>query len=234
MDARFLSLGFRVPLTDNPAGVTTPVTSTAYSISNTESYLFCDSTANAIVLKAPSPAYRGRSFTVHKSSTDANAISVSQFASEKIGGTAATYICPGSTGTSKRSWSFISDGTDWRVLDSLPAVDSNLWTPTITPITNADASVGGVSYWIRIGDYVHCTGVCVVDPTASGAVTVAISLPVASNLAAPADVAGFAVYTSFTGVIVGDGATDTARLSIANNTLTTANNAFFNFAYVVK
>ena len=98
MDSRFLTLNGRVSLAENLAGVTsTAITAATYSISDVENVLFADTTSNAITIKAPNPATRGRSFRVHKTSTDANSVSIAQYGTEKIGGTAATYVCPGST-----------------------------------------------------------------------------------------------------------------------------------------
>ena len=235
MDSRFLTLNGRVSLAENLAGVTsTAITAATYSISDVENVLFADTTSNAITIKAPNPATRGRSFRVHKTSTDANSVSIAQYGTEKIGGTAATYVCPGSTTAAKRSWEFISDGTDWRLANNVPAVDGNTWTPTLFPRTNADASSGGACFWVRVGDYVHCTGMVVVDPTASGSVSIGISLPVASNLAVSGDLSGICNSASFSGVIIADTVNDQALLTISTNTVTTPYNTYIHFSYVVK
>lgn len=99
---------------DNPGGVNpTAVTAATYAITATEVFVKADTTSNAIAFTAPSPAVRGRKFTIKKISTDANAITLVQNASEKIENTAATYTCIGSTLAARYDWTFESDGTDW-------------------------------------------------------------------------------------------------------------------------
>lgn len=88
----------------------------SYSCINTDTFIPIDTTAGSITIKLPDPTTGARMVTYKKTTTDANPVSASQFASETIEGTAATFVCPGSTSALKLSWTFISNATNWRVI----------------------------------------------------------------------------------------------------------------------
>jgi hypothetical protein len=67
------------------------------------------------------------------------------------------------------------------------------WTPTLTAVANVSSTTTGPGGYIRAGGGCVAWGVYVVDPVLSVTDTVmAISLPVASNLAAQGDLVGVA------------------------------------------
>jgi hypothetical protein len=91
---------------------------------------------------------------------------------------------------------------------------AGVYTPTRSAEANLDANVTpSQAQYSRIGSVVTVTGrVTAVNPTAPGAASFELSLPVASNIGAAEDLAGVA----FSGAIAGQGAAITG--SVANNT----------------
>jgi hypothetical protein len=91
---------------------------------------------------------------------------------------------------------------------------SATYTPTRSGEVNLDANVvPSVAQYVRVGNFVTVTGRFTADPTTTLTPTsFELSLPVASNIAAVADLAGVA----FCGAIAGQGAAISG--SIANNT----------------
>lgn len=95
------------------------------------------------------------------------------------------------------------------------ATTSGLYTPTLTNTTNVAASTAYECQYARIGDVVIVSGKVDVDPTAAASTVLTISLPVASNLANPEQLAGTAFCPAIAGqgaAIVGDATNDKALM----------------------
>lgn len=77
------------------------------------------------------------------------------------------------------------------LVDGGGAITSNTYTPTITTVSNLDATTAHVCNYMRIGAQVVVTGRVDVDPTTANTFTqLGVSLPVASNIGATDDLAG--------------------------------------------
>ncbi len=108
------------------------------------------------------------------------------------------------------------------------------YTPTLTNVTNLDASTAYQAQYIRVGGTVTVSGKVDADPTAAAATELGISLPVASNFGANEDCSGVAHQQAAQegGAISADTANDRASLQFvatgtANRTL------YFTFTYQV-
>lgn len=115
------------------------------------------------------------------------------------------------------------------------AIIAGTFTPTLTNTTNIAASTVGSCHYMRVGSTVHTSGRLTIDPTATGACLLGISLPVASNLAANSGLAGVANCTLIpgqNGIVEGDSGNDRASLRF---TATDTDNRewFFMFTYTV-
>ena len=97
-------------------------------------------------------------------------------------------------------------------------VKGGTYTPTATAITNVTSSSTFNSQYTRLGNIVTVYGIISVTATSSGATTIDISLPVASNLTGGQD---------FNGIATGD-ITLTANPTIQSNT--TDDRAIIQFA----
>lgn len=99
--------------------------------------------------------------------------------------------------------------------NTIPALASGTYTPTLTNVSNVDASGANQASYVRVGNQVTVTGSITVDPTAVSASTiVGISLPIASNIGATSDVNGTAASAGIqqSGAIEGDAANDRAQM----------------------
>lgn len=119
--------------------------------------------------------------------------------------------------------------TGWVQIDRC---ESGTYTPTAVAVSNLDSVTGLLSAYARIGNFVEVWGTATVDPTASGTITFAIPLPIASNLGSYLDLTGSATGQGNTGRIEGDTVNDRASL-VCVNTSTSAYEYRFNFAYTV-
>lgn len=95
--------------------------------------------------------------------------------------------------------------------------DTGLAAGTYTPTSSAAANLAAnptmtEAQYLRVGNTVTVSGRFTADPTAAGAASFELTLPVASNIGAAEDAAGVA----FSGSIAGQGAEITG--SVANNT----------------
>ena len=80
---------------------------------------------------------------------------------------------------------------------------ADVYTPTVTNSTNTDSAVTtSEAQYLQVGNTVTVSGRLTADPTAPGAASCELSLPIASNIGAAEDVAGVA----FSGAIAGQGA----------------------------
>jgi len=112
------------------------------------------------------------------------------------------------------------------------------YTPSLTNVTNVNSSSSATCHYIRLGNQVMVSGLITVDPTA-GAPTLTeidVSLPIASNLAALADLVGTGNREATSGweqvQIVGDTTNDRARL-VFLATDTNLQKLAFNFMYTI-
>lgn len=115
---------------------------------------------------------------------------------------------------------------------TIPVLDSGAYNPTLTNVSNLDASTVYSCQYMRVGDTVTVSGKVDVDPTALAQYRLAISLPIASNLVNEQDCAGTGgtPVLNESGAIRGDTASNRAELSAT--ALSTSNHSvFFNFTY---
>jgi hypothetical protein len=113
-------------------------------------------------------------------------------------------------------------------------VYSGTYTPTLTAVTNVAATVSDVCTYMRVGNTVTVSGLIQIDPTATGAIEVGVSLPVASNFNATSQAVGTVSDSAATivGLVASDATND--RMSLLANATTTANrNVAFHATYRV-
>lgn len=107
------------------------------------------------------------------------------------------------------------------ISDKLPS--DGTWTPTLTSVTNIAASLASVGQFMRVGNTVTISGSVQIDPTATGAAQLDMSLPVPSNFTGFQNAAGFARTDNgdIAGTIEANTTTDVLSLKL---TATTTNN----------
>lgn len=112
---------------------------------------------------------------------------------------------------------------------------TQIYTPTLTAVTNVATSTAFVCQYYRVGNVVTVSGRADVDPTAAGQVQLGISLPVPSLFANNFECGG----TAFAPAVAGQGAAISAdtvndRAQMEWVTVDTANRSmFFSFTYQV-
>lgn len=142
---------------------------------------------------------------------------------------------PGGTpGSRKATLANLSKGL---VLANIPTVAFGVYTPVLTNVANVAASTAYQCQYMRVGSVVHVTGKVDVDPTATSTLTqLGISLPIASNIVSPENVAGTAAAPGIagqSGAILGDAVNDRAQLQWMSNDIT--NQAmYFSFSYTIQ
>jgi len=97
-----------------------------------------------------------------------------------------------------------------------PAVEAGEYTPTLTDVANIDASALLGARFLRVGNQVTVYFSVMIDPTAAAATELGLSLPVASNLVAAADLIGLANSAETVGepmIVTGDASNDRAKLA---------------------
>lgn len=96
-----------------------------------------------------------------------------------------------------------------------PAIQSGTYTPTLTNTTNITSSTSNADVrWVRVGNVVKVSGYVNARPTAAGACALALSIPIASSLAATTELTGVChLSTDAGGYILGDTTNDRATLS---------------------
>lgn len=111
-------------------------------------------------------------------------------------------------------------------------IKSDLYTPTLTNVTNLDDSAAFQCQYVRVGDLVTVSGKFTANPTAAAATELGMSLPIPSNLTAEEQVAGTAFCPGIQqgAAIQADATNNRASVQwLANDT---ANRAFiFSFTY---
>lgn len=101
-------------------------------------------------------------------------------------------------------------------------VSSGTYTPTVTATSNIDGTSQYNCTYMRVGDVVTVMFSMAIDPTATGAISLEISLPISSNFLSIKDAAGTIANTDLDqGIINSNFTNDTA---IINATVSTANN----------
>lgn len=105
------------------------------------------------------------------------------------------------------------------------------YTPTSTNITNVDSSTPAVAGYFRIGNTVHVYGAVTIDATATGAISISLTIPIARNFTAASQLAGMTVNSnSDIGRIAADTANDYAVLT-GNSSVTAARVWAYSFDY---
>jgi len=119
-----------------------------------------------------------------------------------------------------------------------PLVASGTYTPTITNVTNVSASTAYQCQYLRVGNTVTVSGKIDIDPTATGAGELGISLPIASGVPNDYNAGGSAnsgTSNNLHGAIRADTTNDRAALIFnLDATASTANSSwFFTFTYLI-
>lgn len=113
---------------------------------------------------------------------------------------------------------------------------SGTYTPTLTNVTNLSASTAYACQYLKVGGTVTVSGRVDIDPTATGAAELGISLPVTADIGALEACAGTAFASGIAGqgaAIVGDATNDRASMRWVASDVT--NQAmYFCFAYQVS
>lgn len=200
--------------------------------------------AGSVVLMSVGSA---NTLTVPPNSTEAfplnTTISVTQYGvgvTTVTAGAGVTIRYSNATGVMGGQFQFatlLKIGTDeWLCTLGGVASYSGTFTPTLTNTTNAAASTAYVTGYTVLGSCVRVFGKVDIDATAAGAVLVAVSLPVASNLAAEQDLAGIAASDVGAGTVVrikGDATND--RASFVFPAVSVTNDSYaFEFSYQIK
>ena len=113
-------------------------------------------------------------------------------------------------------------------------IDSGVYTPVATGITNCDAVTAYECTWVQIGNIVQVSGRVDVDATANGDTLWSLTLPVPDDLTAIGDLAGTASRRSSSltspGSVYAGTLNDRAefRMNIAS---TSNQEVYFNFSY---
>jgi hypothetical protein len=144
-------------------------------------------------------------------------------------------VAPANNGVS--GWVCISAGSPgtW---GTLPTVNNQTigagWTPTLTNVANLDSSTASFSNYARIGSTVVVSGQLTLDPTATGSISLRMTLPIAMDFTATRQAAG--VVSSSTGAIVGSfnaDATNDQILITANATTISSTIVQFSGTYTL-
>lgn len=114
-------------------------------------------------------------------------------------------------------------------------LDAGTYTPTLTNVTNVTSSTTYVCQWMRVGNIVTVSGKVKIEPTATSAVELGMSLPVASNFVAEEECGGTAAsqVASTTPVrILGDATNNRASFQFVAGT-TSDDSYSFTFTYQI-
>lgn len=90
------------------------------------------------------------------------------------------------------------------------------YTPTLTNVTNLAASTAYQAQYFRFSDMCIVSGKVDIDPTAAGATSLRMSLPIASNIGAAEDLSGTAFASGIAGqgaAVLGDAANNAALMN---------------------
>ena len=110
---------------------------------------------------------------------------------------------------------------------------SGTYTPSVTNVTNIQATTPRLAQYLRVGNTVTVSGSIEIDPTATGASAIRLTIPVASNFANDYDCGGtFSTTTGVAGAISADAATDTVTFNW-NAGVSTNDRYYYTFTYKV-
>lgn len=103
-----------------------------------------------------------------------------------------------------------------------------IWSPGLTNITNADSVTGNACQYIRVGSVVTFSGVLQIKPSATGIVTVDISIPVPASFTGFSQAAGTARSSGgeISGTISANAAAGSLTLTLSSTSTTSRNVAF--------
>jgi len=125
----------------------------------------------------------------------------------------------------------VYDGTRFQIVG--PSGFSGTYTPTLTAGTNVTASTPRLTTWLKSGTAVTVAGQFDVDPTSTGAKSLSVSLPIASNFSTAFQGGGSGTTGFFDSVqFISDAANDVMTCqftasNVANQSIT------FSFTYQV-
>jgi hypothetical protein len=123
-------------------------------------------------------------------------------------------------------------------LQDQKVIVSGVYTPTLTNLSNVDASTALECFYWRIGPMVFVRGACEIDATSTASdVQLQISFPLPSTLAVFTDCKGFLIeYGSPRGdggSVIGD-ASLTQAVAVFRPAINTNRTVIFDFVYVLK
>lgn len=96
------------------------------------------------------------------------------------------------------------------------AINNGTYTPTLSNSSNISASTAYTFHWIRMGDEVSFSGQLDLDPTIAGAISIEISLPIASDFTLSDDLSACATNATAGeggGIVSASGANNTMSFS---------------------
>jgi hypothetical protein len=127
------------------------------------------------------------------------------------------------------------DGVTGKLLKDGGVVSSSTYTPSLTNATNVAASTAYQCQWLRIGNVVTVSGKVSIDPTATGAIILGVSLPVASNIGNDYELGGVFANSigEKAGRISGDATNNRANFVALIAVDTTNQPWWFTFTYLV-
>ena len=100
---------------------------------------------------------------------------------------------------------------------SVPTLEADTYTPTLTAVANVAAQTAYVCQYARVGATVTVSGQVAIDPTAATTLTrLGISLPIPSSLTAAQQCGGTAAQPDLAGAVAairGDATNDRAELA---------------------
>lgn len=150
-------------------------------------------------------------------------------------------VCPAHNGNQSncegQSYFSYCDGyyvvsKDWHIWSKNDTA-SGTYTPTLTNTTNISASTSRLATYVRIGNVVTVSGQVDIDPTATGAVLLGLSLPIASNFTTVYQLGGASSSFGIANESYGMEADSTNdRASVKNTAVSTANHTVtYTFTY---
>lgn len=119
-------------------------------------------------------------------------------------------------------------------ISGFPTIAANVYTPTLTNTTNLDASTAYPTNYVRVNDMVTVSGRVDMDPTATGAVTLGMSLPIASNFAQLYQCGGTAVTDAVAGQAASIAADAVNKRAMVEFTATDTSNRRWAFAFMYR
>jgi hypothetical protein len=212
--------------------VTTVAQSGSLTLSDTDGYtaVLITTGASDRTVTLPTVADNaGREITIKKVDSGAGTLTIDGEGSETIDDATTVVLFK-----QFESVTVYSDGSEWHI--SAARWASGDYTPTSAASTNVDAVANGSAKFTRLNkDYVQVAGYIEIDPTATGATTVDLTIPIASNFAANTDGFGTSVGGSSTrqaGMVFADATDDGLTISfIADDTANRAHR--FTFLYKI-